>query len=305
MKKVIVFGNQQIAIECIEILRDTKDVNLLAVVGCERKRDDALGYPSLKKFCQKNNINYYNPEKLNDKFLQIVRRLKPDICFSIYYRNIFSPDYISIPPMGFINIHPGLLPKYRGSVPTLWALLNNEEEIGSTIHYIDQGIDSGDIIAQVKYKIPKNITGFKLNNIMAKKGTDLFKKNLPLILEGKNKRFKQDKSLATYYGPFNQNLKKINWSLPIIKIKRQVQAFTKPYAGARSFILGEELIIWEVEILKKYKNTSETGRIVEVRNNGIVVSGVDGFLLIKDFELVNSQNIKKYITIGNILVSGL
>lgn len=300
MKKIIVFGNQQIAIDCIKILASTKDVNLLAVVGCERERDGRFGYPSLKKFCQENNIIYYNPEKLDNQFLEIIKELDPDICFSVYYRNIFSPDYISIPPMGFVNIHPSLLPKYRGSVPTFWALLNNEKEIGVTMHYIDRGIDSGDIIVQTKHKIPENITGFELNNIMVREGLTLFRKQLPLILMGKNKRVKQNEASATYFGPFSKKLRVINWLSPIEQIKRKVQALTKPYSGAKSFILDEELIIWEVEILKAYKkNLFDLGKITEVRNNGFVVSGVDGFLLIKDFELSNSQNISKYIKIGN------
>lgn len=300
MKKIIVFGNQQIAIDCIKILTNTRDVNLLAVVGCERERDSVFRYPSLKKFCHENNIAYHNPKKLDNQFLELIKNLKPDLCFSIYYRNIFSPDYISIPPMGFINIHPSLLPKYRGSIPTFWALLNNEREIGVTMHYIDSGIDSGDIIAQVKCRIPQDITGFELNSMMAKKGVELFRKQLHIVLGSKNKKVKQVEALVTYFGPFTQNLKIINWSLPIGQIKRQVQALTKPYGGARTFILDRELIIWEAEILKTSKNNlSGQGRIVEVHSNKFIVLGVDGLLLIRNFELLNSQNINKYIKIGN------
>lgn len=301
MKKIIVFGNQQIAIDCIKILINTKDVNLLAVVGCERERDSMFGYPSLKKFCQENNIVYYNPEKLNSQFLEIIKGLKPNICFSIYYRNIFSPDYISVPSMGFINIHPSLLPKYRGPIPTFWALLNNEKKVGVTLHYMDSGIDTGDIIAHIDYEIPKEITGYELNNLLIEKGVRLFKKQLPLILKSENKRVKQTHEIATYFGPFNQKLRTINWYLPVEQINRLIQALTKPYGGAKASIIYKEIIFWKAQIVEYSKEKlSGPGKIVKVQNDEFMVSGVDGFLMIKDFEILKISKINKdkYIKIG-------
>lgn len=302
MKKIIVFGNQQIAIDCIKILTNTRDTNLLAVVGCERERDSVFGYPSLKKFCQENNIVYYNPEKLNSQFLEIIKGLKPDICFSIYYRNIFSPDYISVPSMGFINIHPSLLPKYRGSVPTFWAFLNNEKEIGTTMHYVNSGIDSGDIIAQIDCEIPKEITGYELNDLLIEKGVELFSKQLPLILKNENKRIKQNHVNATYFGPFSQKLRTINWYLSVEEINRQIQALTKPYSGAKASIIDKDILFWKAQVIEYSKEKlSGPGKIIKVQNDEFIVSGVDGFLMIKDFEILETSksNKDKYIKIGN------
>lgn len=302
MKKIIVFGNQQIAIECIKILTNTKDVSLLAVVGCEIERDRVFGYSSLRKFCQENNIIYYNPKKLDSQFLETIKGLKPDICFSIYYRNIFGPGYISIPPMGFINIHPSLLPKYRGPIPTFWALLNKEKKIGTTLHYIDSGIDTGDIIAQIDCEIPKKITGYELNNLLIEKGVELFKKQLPFILKNENKRTKQNHVNATYFGSFNQKLRAINWYLPIEQINRQIQALTRPYGGAKSSIIDKEIILWRTQVVGYSKEKlSGPGKIIKVRDNEFIVSGVDGFLAVKDFEIIKSleDDKDKYIKVGN------
>lgn len=301
MKNVIVFGSQQIAIDCIKILLRDKNANLVAVVGCQRARDITFGYPSLEKFCKQHSLRYYNPSSLSDQFLKIIRRLKPDICFSIYFRNIFNRDYISVPPMGYINIHPSLLPKYRGSVPTYWALVNNEKRVGTTMHYIDSGVDTGDIIAQIECDIPKNITGFTLNNLMMKKGTELFRRQLPRILSSKNARHTQQEAYATYFGQFNQALRTINWSLPVNYIKKHVQALTKPYRGARSFVFDEELIIWEVEIVRHVtRHKPKAGKIVGLRGNGFIVRGGDGFIYVKHFEMKNSKIAQTYIKIGNV-----
>lgn len=302
MVKIVVFGNQHILIESIKILFEIKDVNLVAVVGCENEQDKMFGYSSVKEFCQKNSIPYYNPRKLDNQFLNLFAILNPDLCFSIYYRNIFTPDFISIPSMGFINIHPSLLPKYRGPVPTLWALLNNDKKTGVTLHYIDSGIDTGDIIAQDDYDIPKQITGYDLHVALMEKGIQLFKRQLPLILKNKNKRTKQNHGNATYFGSFNQRLRIINWYVPVEKVNRKIQVLTKPYSGAKSVILDKEIVLWEAKIVTHSKQKlSGPGKIIMAKGREFVVSGVDGFLLIKNFELVDvsKKSENKYIKVGN------
>lgn len=302
MIKIIIFGNQQISIECIKILTKIKDVELLAVVGCESQQDSLFGYPSVKEYCQKSGISYYNPTKLDNQFLELIRNLKPDLCFSIYYRNIFSQEYILVPPMGFINVHPSLLPKYRGPVPTLWAILNDEKKVGVTLHYIDSGIDTGDIIAQIGCEIPKEITGYELNNLLMGKGIELFRQQLPLILKNENRRVKQNHVSATYFGPFSQKLRIINWYLPVEEISRQIQALTSPYSGAKASIADKEILFWKTQIVEYSKEKlSGPGKIIKVEGDEFVVSGIDGFLMIKDFEILDSSKSDKdkYIKIGN------
>lgn len=302
MIKVIVFGNQQISIECIKILTKIKEVELMGVIGCENQQDRLFGYPSVKEYCQKSGVSYFNPNRLDNQFLELIRNLRPDLCFSIYYRNIFSPSYISVPSMGFINIHPSSLPKYRGPIPTFWALLNNEKKTGVTLHYIDSGIDSGDIIAQIDCEIPKEITGNELNNLLIEKGAELFREQLPFILKKENKRIKQNHVNATYFGPFNQKLRIINWYLPVKQINRQIQALAKPYCGVKASIIDKEIFFWKAQVVEYSKEKlSGPGKIIKVQSDEFMVSGVDGFLMIKDFEIAETSrsNKNKYIKIGN------
>lgn len=293
-KKVVVFGNQQITIDCINLLKQNQSVDLLAVIGCEKPRDKDFGYPSLKQYCEKEKILFFHPNKLDVAFLKLLKDLKPDICFSIYYRKIFPASYIQVPPMGFINIHSGVLPQYRGSIPTFWALYNNEKEVGITLHFIDGGIDTGDIIAQSRYKIPKNITGFKLHNKIMKLGVQLLSSNLPDILEGSNLRIKQKHSDSTYFGRFNDTLRLIDWSLPVEQIESKIRALTRPYIGAKSFIFDKEVIFWKVRIMHlRGRKLLSPGKIEAVRHNGqFIVEGTNGFLLVTDFEIVDASKIR-------------
>jgi methionyl-tRNA formyltransferase len=286
MKKAVLFGNQKISIDCIRLLKKTSGINLLAVIGCETYNDNELGYPSVKKFCLENKIIYYNPPRLDDDFLKIFSGLKPDICFSIYYRYIFKTKYLDVPPMGFVNLHPSLLPKYRGPVPTLWALLKGDKKTGITLHYINSGVDTGDIIKSKDFPISDTITGFRLHSELMKVGFELFKKELPSLLQGTNKRIKQNNMRATYYGQYQNFLRKINWYDSIEKIGNQIRAFTRPYKGAISAIGDKNIVIWKCKKIVFNFPLAGPGKIVKINPDGsFIVSGVDGFLSILQYEI--------------------
>src|SRR5258708_17760296 len=121
-RRIIVFGNQQIGIDCVELLTKNPELELV-VVGCETSLDLSLGYASLKKYCQEKQIRYLDAQLLEDSFWQELESNRPEIGFSIYYRNVFDKKVLDLPRLGFVNIHPSLLPAYREPAPTMWALL--------------------------------------------------------------------------------------------------------------------------------------------------------------------------------------
>ncbi len=303
MKNVIVFGNQKIAIDCIKTLQNSKEVNLLCIVGSENESDRVFGYSSISDYCRKKNLKYYNAEEFDSSIIKSLRKLNPSFCFSFYHRKIFKKEYIDIPSEGFINIHPSLLPKYRGPVPSMWALLNGDFLTGVTIHYIDEGIDSGDIIAQERVKIDSSISGFELHNKLMEEGIKLFKKILPVIISGKVKRRKQKHKDATYYGSFKPSIQYIDWYTQAKDIYNKVRTFKRPYLGARGVINGEEIVIWSVENIPFLKRgLSGPGKIVRVNNDEtFIVSTVDGYLLIKEYEF-KKQNLDmdKYICVNSV-----
>jgi len=301
MVKVVVFGNQQIAIDCIKLLKKHKNVQILAIVGCEKKGDKNYGYPSLKNFSKNNSFKFYQPAKLDQRFLRKFKKLKPDLAFSIYFRKLFKPDFINIPKMGFINLHSSPLPKYRGPAPTLWALLNDEQYGGFTIHYIDQGIDSGDIIAQTKFEIPHNITGYELNSLAIKKGYQLFKKNLKNILSSRNSRKKQNNKEVSYFGYFNPSIRNIDWFLPAKSIYNRIRALSPPYPGATAKIKGQKIIIASAKITRANITIPRgPGIILRTYSNGdFLVSTVDGSLKITSHHTITQNRADLKISSGD------
>lgn len=292
MKKVVLFGNQQIAIDCLKKLIKFKDVNLHTVIVSETSEDKKQGYASLREYCKHHKIKYLDPNKLDDKFENMYKNWNIDIAFSIYYRKIISKKIIECTKEGIVNIHPSLLPGYRGPVPGMWALLNNERKLGVTMHYINEGIDTGDIIDQTAFTAPDKITGFELNNLLMKKGAKLFNKKISLLLAGNVKAKQQDHAKATYYGKFNDSIRNINWYESCANIERKVRVFTKPYGGARSYVKKNKIIFWNSEIVgRSKKELNGPGKVVDIEKDYFIVSCVDGYLKVSDFRNCNNINL--------------
>jgi methionyl-tRNA formyltransferase len=305
MKRIVIFGNQEISINCTSWLQKQRNVQVIAFVGCEKPLDKKFGYPSTRIFCKQKNIEYFDPPKLDDAFYTIYKRWKPDLCLSIYFRNIFPKKYISVPSLGFVNIHPSLLPKYRGSMPTLWALLNEEKTMGITMHYINQGIDTGDIISQKIYKVSPHTTGYQLHTALMVVGFQLFKETFPRILSKTAPRRKQHHTEATYYSMYHEKLREIDWYNSSNRILSRIYALTKPYAGAITHTDDKNIIVWKAKIsnLSK-KNLRGPGKIVKVFGDGsFIVSTIDGFLRITDYSILDGAHriLPKRIRIGSML----
>ena len=295
-KKIIVFGCQQIAVDCIDNIVK-KGGQIAAIVTYELPMDKVYGYASVYDIAKKYKIPIYEPEKINKQFIAQVKRIKPDLILSIYYRKILPKTLIEIPKLGCVNIHPSLLPYYRGPIPTVWALLNGESKIGVTIHYIDEGIDTGPIIDQKELIIKDSYTGFDLNNKIMREGYKLLMKNLKAILDNKVKARKQDKNVGSYYGKFNNAARLINWYKSSKDVYNQVRLFTKPYMGALASVLDKDLIIWQARLVKKNSHpiVASPGKILKVNKEGsFLVSTTNGCLKIIKYEIIKRDHNKNY-----------
>jgi len=288
IKKVAIFGNQTICVKSIDFLIKN-GIDIDYVVGCEKETDKIFGYASVEKYCEKLRIEYYKPEKLDHKFMKLILG-RSELAFSLYYRKIIPEVLINSFHYGIINLHSSLLPKYRGPVPTMWGLLNGEKEFGLTLHYIDSGVDTGDIISQIKFKVDRPVSGYDLNNITMEYGLKLFKREISKILNLKNSRKRQDSIKATYYGKYKTKIRNIDWYQNRDLINRKVLAFARPYLGALARVGDSTYIFWESKpLLKRLKTAGGPGRIVEFDRSEFVVTTVDGYLKIKKYEKIKGN----------------
>jgi methionyl-tRNA formyltransferase len=288
MITVTIFGNQQIAIDILSYLLEKKSISVRAVIGCETQQDIAFGYPSLKKYCKENNIQYFNAKDVFNNFSEYLSKIKADYYLSIYFRRIFTRQHLA--KLGeVINIHPSLLPSYRGPSPTLWALLNNEKYIGITMHYIDSNVDTGDIIAQRRIVIPEDVSGYQLNALAMQQGVRLFKAIFPKMIRGSHRRIKQSAMKASYYGRFQSSMRKISWFQSGRAILNKIRALTAPYNGALTSFKGRPVILWSATISdKKYPNIGP-GKVMYADKKFLLVTAVDAILKITSYEFENSD----------------
>jgi len=212
-----------------------------------KKRKDIKGVPI---FVQP----FKGDKKKIKKFIGDLKNLKPDLILVNSYSMILPKEILDIPKRGAINIHGAMLPKYRGANVLNWVLINGEKETGITLHYMNEDIDAGDIIAQTKIKISFTDTASTLKRKFARTVITLLKKEWPNIINNNVRRMPQDNSIATVVHRRKPEDGLIDWSKPAIEIYNLIRALVKPYPGAYYFDKkGNKIIIDKFLPLQKVK----------------------------------------------------
>ena len=262
--------------------------------------------PVLKEWANRLSIDYLPTQNVNSteaikKFLSY----GPDIFVSMSFNQILKNNILESVPHGIIKCHAGLLPFYRGRNVLNWALINDEKEFGITVHYIDEGIDTGDIIRQQKLPISDRDNYATLLNAAIKKCGQLLYTSLVDIRNGSVKRIKQKDIhlVGSYFGRRRDGDEWIDWNWTSRRIFNFVRAITSPGPCARA-ILGERtMLIREVSLIESAPEYLSTpGEIIGRKNNCYIIKTGDTSLLIEryQFESMAEQNssIESKIGIG-------
>jgi len=239
-----------------------------------------------------------------------IRQLQPDIIFCIGWPQIINREVLQIPRHGCIGIHPTLLPKRRGGAPINWCLLDGVSKSGVTLFYFNEGVDSGDIIAQKEFKISLKDTTKTVMDKVTNIAVELIKECYPLLEKGSAPRIPQDNAEATYTRRRRPEDGIIDWHRTSLSIHNWIRALTSPFPGAFTYWNGEKVIILESELIKGYRPRFDArpGEILGSSNKkGIIVATGDSCILIKTIEvggerMNGDEFIQKYgVSFGNIL----
>jgi len=249
-KKIIFIGDSSFALIIFKKLIKNGYKPILVITNPEKPkgRKKIIQPSELKKTAQTHRIPVLNPSKIieiKDK----IKELNPDLIITASYGQIIPKTILEIPKYKSINIHPSLLPKYRGPSPIQTAIINGDQETGISIYFMDEKIDNGPIISQKKVEIkdPK-ITYEELKNELAEEGGNLLIKILPKIFEGKIEKKTQNFLKASYTKMIKKNDGLINWNEPAEKIERKIRAFF-PWPGTFSFWEKNDKLL-RIKILK-------------------------------------------------------
>lgn len=198
--RVIFMGTPDFAVPCLARLVEISDVVAVVTQPDRPKgRGQKLLPPPVKVFSQEHGIAVYQPVRVKaPDFVDVLRGLAPDLIVVVAFGQILSKEILSLPPLGCINVHASLLPRYRGAAPMQWAIVRGEKETGVTTMFMDEGLDTGDMLLRETLPITQAMTAAELHDAMMKLGADVLEKTLFSLSEGTLKRTPQDDALSTY-----------------------------------------------------------------------------------------------------------
>lgn len=270
--KVIFMGTPDFAVPILETL--IKNVSVISVVS---KPDAYVGRkkiltPSpIKRVALANNIPVLTPVKIKS-ITEDIKNLKPDLIVTCAYGNIVPKEILDIPRLGCINVHASLLPKYRGGAPIHHAIINGEAKTGITIMYMDEGMDTGDIIESKSVPILNTDNVEIMHEKLSTLGAKLLEEVLPSIINKTNKRIPQDNTLATYARVIKREDEHLDFNKTAQEIFNKVRGLNS-HPLAYALIDNEEYKIIDGFIGETTKE--EPSKIVKITKNEIGVSCQD------------------------------
>ncbi len=213
---IVFFGTPEFAISALKILLDKKH-NVSGVFA---------GHGQVELVAKKCGIKVFNPTSLkkDENIFEEFKNLKPDICIVAAYGKVIPKKFLDIPQFGFLNIHPSLLPKYRGPSPIQTAILNGEKETGVTIMLVDEEVDHGPILAKKTYRILNSKNNIEMSEDLFELGAKLLVEILPKYINGEIEPVEQDHSKATLTKMFSRDDGHINWGEGTKKTYNKIRA---------------------------------------------------------------------------------
>ncbi|PIZ87051.1 MAG: methionyl-tRNA formyltransferase [Candidatus Nealsonbacteria bacterium CG_4_10_14_0_2_um_filter_40_15] len=288
--KIIFMGTPKFGAIILEKLADSRYKPILVVTETDKPvgRKKVLTPPPVKVVAEKYEIPVLQPEKIRNSESEI-RNLKPDLIIVAAYGKILPEEILEIPKYGCLNVHPSLLPRWRGPSPVQFAILNGDTDSGVTIMKIAEKVDAGPVLIQRKLKLEGNETYDVLHDKLGEMGGDLLIEIIPEWITGKIDPQLQDESRTTYTRILKKEDGKIDWEKSAEEIERQIRAFNL-WPGIFTFWEKSGKLI-RIKILKARvlnranSKTYPIGKTLVAGQNELCVQTGKGFLIIERLQL--------------------
>ena len=292
--RIVFFGTPEFAIPSLRALVERGFPVELVVTRPDRKkgRGRKLSAPPVKEVARELELECYQPESLkNPEAVKEIQKRKPDCMVVVAYGQIIPKELIEISPLGAINVHPSLLPGYRGAAPIQRAIMAGETETGVTIMLLDEGMDSGPILLQRKIPIRQTDTLGTLHDKLSELGADLLADAVEKYSDGKIKPVPQDHEKATFAPAITREECLVDWSRSARSLANLIRAID-PIPGAYT--------LWERKIMKMFSPGVEEidldgkpGQVIEAAPHGLLVATGDGKgLRIGEVQLAGQRRMK-------------
>ncbi|KQC07777.1 MAG: methionyl-tRNA formyltransferase [Smithella sp. SDB] len=288
--RIIFMGTPDFALPALRLLHG-QDYPIIGVIT-QPDRPKGRGLkeiaPPVKILARKLDLPVFQPEKVNNQsFLETFKKLNPDMLVVVSFGQILPKAIIDYPPMKCLNIHPSLLPKYRGAAPLNWQIICGETKSGVTIMMMDEGMDSGDILLQKETELGSAETYGELHDRLAYMGATMLIKTIEQVLDGTIKRNPQDVSNVTFAPRLKKETGKINWHNNVSDIVNLIRGLN-PLPTAYTYLDGQSLKIFIAEASPGIINQMP-GTIGTANAAGLPVAAADGYVILKDVQLAGKK----------------
>ncbi|MBO5530663.1 MAG: methionyl-tRNA formyltransferase [Bacilli bacterium] len=292
---IIYMGTPEFSVGPLRELIKEYNVSLV-VTQPDRKvgRKQEIKYSPVKEFALENNIEVFQPEKIRKEYQYILDK-KPDLIITCAYGQIIPKEILDFPKYKCINIHASLLPKYRGGAPIHHAIINGDEYTGITIMYMDEAMDSGDILYQEKIKIEENDNVGTMFNKLSDLGSKMIIDFLPKFLNGEITPIKQNVDEVTYAYNISKEDEKIDFNNNSKDIFNKIRGLN-PFPVSYALLDDKRVKLYASRIGSSNKN-GEIGEIIHIYEDGIGIRTKDGEIIITElqFEGKKKTQAKEYI----------
>lgn len=247
--------------------------------------DDFL-YKRLEIVAQKNNIPFFREPDINaPNFVARLKEINPDLIITAHFKKLLKKELISVPKIGCLNLHPSLLPMYRGMAPQHWPIINGDIETGLSVHYIEEGIDTGNILIQKKIPIDPHIYVHDLQMQMLPYYRTVVAEAINKIESNNGIGEKQDITKGSFYGKFKKKDAEIKKDTKKNYAYNLIRAISKPYMGA----YFEDYKLWKAHLLQSFEEKELMKKFLKIgmnfeKDGTALLRLTDGVLIIDNYE---------------------
>lgn len=288
--RILFMGTPAFALPALEMLYN-RNYPIIGVVT-QPDRPQGRGQkeisPPVKLLAQKSGLPVFQPPKVKDElFLKIFYELDPEMVVVAAFGQILPKAIIEYPRFKCLNIHPSLLPKYRGAAPLNWAIIRGETKTGITIMLMDEGMDSGDVILQQESPLAANETYGDLHDRLALEGASLLIETIDLMVAGNAQPHPQDSSLVSFAPRLKKETGLIDWTSNVSDIVNLIRGLC-PSPAAYTFLDGQNLKIFKAQA--KIAVVAEApGTVGSIVKEGLPVAAADGYVILQEVQLAGKK----------------
>ena len=283
--KIIFMGTPDFAVGTLRSLAEAGHEITLVVSQPDKPkgRGHAMVPTPVKAVAEELGIPVFQPVKIREA-KDVLEKTEADVCVVAAFGQIIPASILHMKKYGCINVHASLLPKYRGAAPIQWAVIDGEKESGVTIMQMDEGLDTGDMLAKAIVPLDEKETGGSLFDKLSEAGGRLCVETLAKLEKGEITPEKQGESPTAYASMLDKKMGNIDWNKSAVVIERLVRGLN-PWPSAYTHLDGKTLKIWACDVLPQSAPKGESGEILEVTKDAIHVQTGDGILVLREIQL--------------------